>query len=91
MAKLRLQLPENLGDVLTTEEMKKVLGGTGSGSLSGSENWGSTNAGSSCSISTVCPDKKTSISCSGNYSCVKTIIYGKEAVRCDQQSVAICP
>ncbi len=30
MAKLKLKLPENLGDVLTKEEMKKVVGGYGS-------------------------------------------------------------
>lgn len=30
MGKLKLKLPENLGDVLTKDEMKKVVGGYGS-------------------------------------------------------------
>lgn len=40
MNKLKLKLPENLGDVLTKDEMKKVVGGYGSyddGSGSGSD------------------------------------------------------
>ena len=30
MGKLKLKLPENLGDILTKDEMKKVVGGVGS-------------------------------------------------------------
>ncbi len=51
MAKLKLKLPENLGDVLTKEEMKKIVGGYGSydGSGSyGSDPLGSQDSGSYC-------------------------------------------
>ena len=91
MGKLKLKLPENLGDVLTKDEMKKVVGGIGSGSMSGSGALGGSSSGSGCSISYDCPDKKTTASCSGNYVCVKTEIDGKDAVRCDGISISICP
>ena len=84
MAKLKLKLPKNLGDILTKEEMKKVLGGTGSGSLLGSGDFESTNTGSSCSISTVCPNKST-VSCSGIKNCERIEKNGKVGVQCDER------
>lgn len=52
MSKLKLKLPDNLGDVLTKDEMKKVVGGYGSyddGSGGyGSDLLGSQDSGSSC-------------------------------------------
>ena len=37
MTKLKLNLAHGAGEILTREELKKVLGGTGSGSGSGGE------------------------------------------------------
>lgn len=92
MGKLKLKLPDNLGDVLTKDEMKKVLGGIGSGSenLSGSDALVG-SSGSGCTISYICPDNKTILSCSGDYVCVIKKIGDRDAISCDNRSFSICP
>lgn len=47
MAKLQIKFPEGLGDVLSKEELKHVLGGMGSG-----DSLGSTGGGTQCCAAT---------------------------------------
>lgn len=80
MTKLKLNLAQGAGEILTREELKKIVGGTeGSGS------------GSSCSISFTCPDKSTTVSCNGTYLCEPYKKNGVQiGVECDKLSTAVC-
>ncbi len=75
MSKLKLKLPENLGDVLTKDEMKKVVGGVGSYDGSGSI--------SICSVSATCKNGSGSEHTISITNCHGRCSSGLEYVKCE--------